>query len=581
MLFLLLCITLLPFIGLIDFHTKGEPREAVVALSMLESGNWILPTNIGGDLAYKPPFYHWFVALVSLPFGEVTEFSSRLPSTLSLIAMSIFFFTFFAKRIDSYRSFIATLVFVTSFEVHRAGMNARVDMVLTAAIVLAIMELYKWWENGMKGIPFWSVLFMSIGTLTKGPVGFLLPCGSLGLFLLLNHRNFFYVLMKMGFVAILSCILPAVWYVLAYMQGGQIFLDLVIEENFGRFLGKMSYESHENPAIYNVFTMITGYIPWTLLMLISLFTLHYRKAWRSLGLGMDNRLRNFWKDIKEWYRKEEPVKIYALVSALVIFVFYCIPKSKRSVYLLPVYPFVAIYITDYIIWLQQNRKGVMKTFNFFISGVIVIAIALWGVLRFELISIERYKTSKAAIKAARYAEEIANAEFSIIGIACIVIALCTIGFFIYTLRNKNRVFISATFALVFGLQFMLDGTIQPVILNHKSIKNFSHQIEKEIGNEPIYQYIGVDMLRFYITNFYIHNRIKLFETENPDHGYLMVGIRDFEVFKEKYGNEYEFKEVMRSPHNDTEIKDYILLYKFKKASAPQIMNPIYTPEINN
>ena len=122
-------------------------------------------------------------------------------------------------------------------------------------------------------------------------------------------------------------------------------------------------------------------------------------------------MKEVWKDIKEWYRKEEPVKIYALVSALVIFVFYCIPKSKRSVYLLPVYPFVAIYITDYIIWLQHNRRGVMKTFNFFISGVIVIAVALWGVLRFELIPIERFKTSKAASKAARYAEEIANAEF--------------------------------------------------------------------------------------------------------------------------------------------------------------------------
>ena len=34
-------ITLLPFLGLTDFHTKGEPREAIVSYSMLESGNWI------------------------------------------------------------------------------------------------------------------------------------------------------------------------------------------------------------------------------------------------------------------------------------------------------------------------------------------------------------------------------------------------------------------------------------------------------------------------------------------------------------------------------------------------------------
>ena len=30
------------------------------------------------------------------------------------------------------------------------------------------------------------------------------------------------------------------WYVLAYNEGKQEFLDLMMEENFGRFLGKMS-----------------------------------------------------------------------------------------------------------------------------------------------------------------------------------------------------------------------------------------------------------------------------------------------------------------------------------------------------
>ncbi len=36
------------------FLFQGEPREAIVALSMLESGNWILPVNYGTDIAYKP-----------------------------------------------------------------------------------------------------------------------------------------------------------------------------------------------------------------------------------------------------------------------------------------------------------------------------------------------------------------------------------------------------------------------------------------------------------------------------------------------------------------------------------------------
>ena len=75
-------LTVLPFIGLNEFHTKGEPREAVVSLSMLLQDNWILPVNNGGDIPYKPPFFHWCIAVVSMIFGGVSEFTSRIPSSL-------------------------------------------------------------------------------------------------------------------------------------------------------------------------------------------------------------------------------------------------------------------------------------------------------------------------------------------------------------------------------------------------------------------------------------------------------------------------------------------------------------------
>ena len=44
----LCCLTLLPFIGLSEYHTKGEPRESIVSYSMLTTGNWTLPRNNGG-----------------------------------------------------------------------------------------------------------------------------------------------------------------------------------------------------------------------------------------------------------------------------------------------------------------------------------------------------------------------------------------------------------------------------------------------------------------------------------------------------------------------------------------------------
>lgn len=69
------------------FQYQGEPREAGVALSILQQDNWILPVNNGVDIPYKPLFLHWCIALLSLLTGGVTEYTARFPSALALAVM--------------------------------------------------------------------------------------------------------------------------------------------------------------------------------------------------------------------------------------------------------------------------------------------------------------------------------------------------------------------------------------------------------------------------------------------------------------------------------------------------------------
>ena len=107
---ILAIVMMIPFLGLTDFNTKGEPREAVVAYTMLEHGNWILPINNGGDIPYKPPFFHWCIAFFSLFIGHVNEYTSRLPSAVSLVLMTIGGFVFYAKRKDTQTSLIAAII---------------------------------------------------------------------------------------------------------------------------------------------------------------------------------------------------------------------------------------------------------------------------------------------------------------------------------------------------------------------------------------------------------------------------------------------------------------------------------------
>lgn len=287
---ILAIVMMTPFLGLTDFNTKGEPREAVVAYTMLEHGNWILPINNGGDIPYKPPFFHWCIAFFSLIAGHVNEYTSRLPSAVSLVLMTIGGFIFYAKRKDTQTSLIAAILTLTAFEVHRAGMNCRVDMVNSALMVGAMYLLYRWWEKGKHQLPWLAILCMSGATLTKGPVGIILPCFVMGVFMLTQRENFWGIVWRMALTALLSLIIPFCWYYAAYLQGGDEFLRLVKEENIDRFMGKMAYESHENPAWYNLLTLVMGWAPYTLLLLFSLFILPWKKFSKPDSWRMRRRL---------------------------------------------------------------------------------------------------------------------------------------------------------------------------------------------------------------------------------------------------------------------------------------------------
>lgn len=171
------------FIGEAFFNTRGEPREAVVALSMLKEGNWILPINNGVELAFKPPLFHWMIAAFSTVTGAVTEYTSRMPSALALVVMVLAGYGFYARRRGAEVAFLMGLLTLTNFEMHRAGTNCRVDMVLSALMVLALYQLYRWGEKRLKGVPWLGVLCLSGAFLTKGPVGVLLPCLVVAVFL--------------------------------------------------------------------------------------------------------------------------------------------------------------------------------------------------------------------------------------------------------------------------------------------------------------------------------------------------------------------------------------------------------------
>ncbi len=549
--------TLIPFIGLTDFHTKGEPREAIVAVSMLNSGNWILPENNGGDMAYKPPMFHWSIAVTSLLPGKVTEFTSRFPSALSAVIIALFTFLFYAKRSNNNLAFLTSLLFLSAFEVHRAAMASRVDMVLTLFIVLALFQLYQWAEKGIKGIPIIATLFMGAATLTKGPVGIILPCAVIGVFLLLRREKFWKVFYKLLITALISCILPAIWYYLAYRQGGNEFINLVMEENFGRFLGKMSYESHEQPIYYYLYTTAAGFIPWSILVLFSLFTLKYSRP--------NSSIKYWWNKLKEKIETTDSVKLFTFLAFAVIFIFYCIPKSKRSVYLLPIYPFLAYFLAEYMLYLLKNHQKTWRVFGIFLSilsGIVLIAFIILrsGWLLPQLATFDNLPQDIS------YYITAFHSPWNFISIGCVVVLIIVL-YQVYKNKRElslNNRYLYSVVALFFWLQILLDATILPTVLNAKSMRPFAEKVEELIPEGKIYSYVSTPMLRFFIINFYNQNRVFEFEKEQPQKGFLLVGEKDYAHISGKYADKYQFTDVMKSDRKGNDVKDIIHVYRFEK-----------------
>lgn len=574
-------ITLLPFLGNVDFTTKGEPREAVVAMSMLNQYNWILPINNGFDIPYKPPFFQWCIAAFSLVTGHVSEFTSRLPSALSLIIMLCAGALFYAKRKNNNVSLLAAIITLTAFEVHRAGTNCRVDMVLTMFIVCALYALYEWWERGCRRLPWIAVLCMSGATLTKGPVGMVLPCFVMFVFMLftawqqgkLCGRIIWKTTYKLFLSAVLASVLPLIWYWAAYRQGGDQFMALVMDENVGRFLGKMKAVTHANPWHYNFLMLIAGWLPWTLPLLLSLFVLPWRKFANSFTKGESTGKVTLKSRIMAAMRKADAVQVFTWLSFLLILFFYCIPKSKRGVYLLPCYPFMAVLIVEYMAWLVKRSLFPIRFYIGFLSIVGFILTVALVILRAGLVPDSIFH-GKHAWENIQMLHALSDGSMSLGDILMALMPLLAACLGLMTLMRRRSCFVTShpVFAstVMTLLVFMaFDGYYKPTVVGCQSLRPVAMQVEQAAKGEPVFalttinkREVGDDVLRLYGIDFYLGDNVRQLDVDRPRKGVVVVPAQCKSLLSEPFAKRYSFKEIMRTEHRASCFKDTIYVYQF-------------------
>ncbi|MDR0844145.1 MAG: glycosyltransferase family 39 protein [Tannerella sp.] len=459
------CLISVCWIATGDFFVKVGSDDAIAAASILESGDWVLPRIHANEFAYKPPMAQWMMAVASMPQGYVSEFTTRLPSALAYTALMAFLLVFFGRKVRFQEAFIASLLLLTSIGMHCASMSAQVDMLLTAFIVVGLIQLFRWEYNlELKGLPLIIPLMLSGAILTKGLVGIVLPLFIFGVYLLMLRRYRLRKIIKsLVYIGLASLFIPSLWYIEAWRQGGNSFLNMTIIENFGRFFSVYSDSSLcvEKGAWYNPVSLIKGFLPWTILLFFSLFGLKTGKPQTSVTEG----LKKCWNAILSM----DKTKLFSLVAIVCIVFFYSIPGNKRSLYLLPAYPFIALFMSQYIICLTERRSKVTRVFagTLAVINLCVISITLLnmtGAVDFNHIA-QSFTANASILETVNVITTVLTPTLRNISL----LALLSFAFLTVCYQMKKKINIKMLYAsifLVFCTHFFLDGTRILFLINN-------------------------------------------------------------------------------------------------------------------
>jgi 4-amino-4-deoxy-L-arabinose transferase-like glycosyltransferase len=501
---LLLCLctfATLPWLGSVEFYTRGEPREALVAQAMLNTGDWVLPTVYSGSVPSKPPFSHWLMALASLPHGSVTEFSARLPAALAFIFFIVAFYAFLARKFNEATALRAALILFTASEWFRASVTCRVDAILAVCMAGGLMALFAWSQRQCRGLPWLAIFLLAGAALVKGPVGIVLPSAIFTVYLWLERFSIRRILEADFDAFVPPLIIAGSWYVFAFLKGGDTFLNKVYYENFARFAGSMQDHPHSHSAFYLFATLLLGFLPWTVPILAS--ALIHGRDWLSNIISAFQR-----KDLQT--NAASSFLRFCIICMVCFFVFYSIPSSKRSVYLLPCYPFGAALIASFIgTELRREHRAfvqVAAVSAIFFGSVVTLALFALGVItRFD-IQFGSARTVQAFGLGMRIWQNVIVNDSAVFIALFIALLMCVLALIVALSQRASQQFmLRISFALFVLICLQANATLLPGASKALSLKPFSTQIMGAVESAPKLYSFGDE---FYGVSFYLNKPLR-------------------------------------------------------------------------
>lgn len=290
----------------------AESNYALTAKEMVLSGDWISPRIYGRYWYDKPIFYYWELALSFALFG-FNEMAARLPAAI-LGSASVLFTYWFARRTYGEKTgWLSAIILGTSVECWILSKAVITDSTLFLFMSGAVAFFYLGYTENRKYY-FLCYLFAALATLTKGPIGILLPGLACLLFLLYKKD-----LKEMAHVHLLSglalfILIAGAWYgTMCYLHGKDFLLNFIGVHNVLR--ATVSEHPSHNKWYFYLMIYFIGFAPWSFFIPFSLF-----RRWRERKLDL---------------RSADDMTQLLVIYAFLIFLFFQLVATKYTTYTFP------------------------------------------------------------------------------------------------------------------------------------------------------------------------------------------------------------------------------------------------------
>jgi len=277
----------LPALGSLEI--KGEEgRRILPAVTMLQTGDFLVP-YVGSEPYFrKPPLVNWLVAASFKLTGVRNEWTARLPSVFAILAVAIAFVTIGSRILGGLGSLFAALVWLVNFANVEKGRLIEIEALYVSLTALAFIFWAVAYRTGRGGLRLWlaPAVFLGLVLLAKGPLPHLLFFYGPVIALLWADRKLSLLATRAHVIALLIIFgIFVAWAVPAFLVSDSAHVARVWSRQFS---GRVSGEGFQLSSwLINIPRSFAYFLPWLPLVLLQFDQpADVRRANRALLIGI-------------------------------------------------------------------------------------------------------------------------------------------------------------------------------------------------------------------------------------------------------------------------------------------------------